>query len=65
MAQGRRRSVCASRIRGGALSSDPRADRGTGFWRGCGASGAPARPNKGGRPSSYRISKLFTRINLE
>ena len=33
MAQGRRRSVCASRIRGGALSSDPRADRGTGFWR--------------------------------
>jgi hypothetical protein len=33
MAQGRRRSVCASRIRGGALSSDPRADHGTGFWR--------------------------------
>jgi hypothetical protein len=33
MAQSRRRSVCASRIRGGALSSDPRADRGTGFWR--------------------------------
>jgi hypothetical protein len=25
--------VCASRIRGGALSSDPRADHGTGFWR--------------------------------
>jgi hypothetical protein len=32
MAQGRRRSVCASRIRGGTLSSDPRADHGTGFW---------------------------------
>jgi hypothetical protein len=32
MAQGQRQSVCASRIRGSVLSSDPRADHGTGFW---------------------------------
>jgi hypothetical protein len=48
MAHGRRRSVCVSRIRGGELSSDPRADHGTGFWRVAAASGAPARSEAGG-----------------